>query len=284
MGSDAKKGYGAVGRGELLWFEPEFLVLVDDENHPLYDERVHFPVDEAMVRNIMVNGVIEPVLIRKNGESKGGTPIVEVVDGRQRVKNAREANKRLKAEGKESIRVPATLRRGENKDLYGVMVSANDIRKGDNLLVRAKKCAKLLKYGRTEEEAAILHGVSETTVRNWLALLEASVAVQKAVERAEIPLTVATKLAKLPMDEQPEALEKLRAEGATHGEKAQEAANGATGRIPRPRMLGRSTLTKLLGRFEKTKRGDLPPAIAVLKYVLGDKEALPKRWLSDAEE
>lgn len=283
MGSDAKKGYGAVGRGELLWFEPEALVLVEDEKHDLYDPRVHFPVDEAMVRNIMVHGVIEPILIRKNGEVRG-KPIVEVVDGRQRVKNAIEANRRLEAEGKVPVRIPATPRRGELRDLVGVMVSANDMRKADNMLVRARKCAKLISLGWSEEEAAVAHGVSETTVRNWLALLEASVAVQKAVERAEIPLTVANKLAKLPMDEQPEALEKLRAEGTTHGEKAQEAANGATGRIPRPRMLGRSTLTKLLGRFEKTKRGDLPPAIAVLKYVLGDREALPKRWLSDAEE
>lgn len=283
MGSDAKSGYGAVGRGDLLWFEPEALVLVEDENHLLYDERVHFPIDDAMVRNIMVHGIIEPIVIRKNGEVKG-KPIVEVVDGRQRVKNAREANKRIVAEGGVPIRVPATVRRGDERSLPVVMVTTNEMRKGDNMLVRARKCARLTAIGWGEEEVAVAFGVSKTTVRNWLALLEASVAVQKAVERAEIPLTVANKLAKLPMDEQPEALEKLRAEGTTHGEKAQEAANGATGRIPRPRMLGRSTLTKLLGRFEKTKRGDLPPAIAVLKYVLGDKDALPKRWLSDAEE
>jgi ParB family chromosome partitioning protein len=49
--------YGASGKTNVLTFEPEKLHLVTDKTHPLYDERVHLPIDEGMVLNIMELGV-----------------------------------------------------------------------------------------------------------------------------------------------------------------------------------------------------------------------------------
>jgi len=277
MGSDVKKAYGAAGRDELLRFYAESLVLIEDETHPLYDPRVHLPLDEAMVLSIMAGGIYEPIVVRKNGEHKG-KPIVEVVDGKQRVKHAREANRRLKAAGKEAVLVPAVRRRGEDADLFGVMVSANDIRRDDGPLVRARKCARYMAFGRTEQQASVTFGVTVTTIRSWLELLECSKEVQGAVEKGEMPASVAVKLAKLPREEQPAVLEKLKAEGEVRGERGVKGANGAAGHTPRLRMRGRKHLQQLLTVFEKTKE-PIPKATAVLRYLLGDEAALSKKWI-----
>ncbi|HBW1648068.1 TPA: hypothetical protein N3460_005426 [Klebsiella pneumoniae] len=37
--------YGASGKTNVLNFEPENLHLVTDKTHPLYDERVHLPIE-----------------------------------------------------------------------------------------------------------------------------------------------------------------------------------------------------------------------------------------------
>ena len=104
MGSDSKKLYGAEGRGELLLFDPNTLTIVSDKKHPLYDERATMPVDERLVESIMKSGVLEPVIVRRNGEDEKGRPIVEVVDGRQRVRAAIIANHRIGEQGGERRR------------------------------------------------------------------------------------------------------------------------------------------------------------------------------------
>lgn len=44
--------YGASGKTNVLNFEPENLHLVTDKTHPLYDERVHLPIEEGMVHSL----------------------------------------------------------------------------------------------------------------------------------------------------------------------------------------------------------------------------------------
>ena len=43
---------GALGKRDAYMYDPETLVLVTDEKSPLYDERVHLPVNEKLVANI----------------------------------------------------------------------------------------------------------------------------------------------------------------------------------------------------------------------------------------
>jgi hypothetical protein len=80
--------YGASGKTNVL-VRTENLHLVTDKTHPLYDERVHLPIDEGMVLNIMELGVLEPIIVWKDPE----TGLTCVVVGRQRVKHTLEANK-----------------------------------------------------------------------------------------------------------------------------------------------------------------------------------------------
>lgn len=56
--------YGVSGKTNVLNFEPENLHLVTDKTHPLYDERVHLPIEEGMVLNIAELGVLEPTMTK----------------------------------------------------------------------------------------------------------------------------------------------------------------------------------------------------------------------------
>ncbi len=210
MAKNSIDAYGAAGKSNLLMFDPDTLVLVVDPNHPLYDERVHLPINEAMVLNIMHQGVIEPIVVTKDPESGE----VQVVVGRQRVKNAREAKARQIAKGCEPVQVPGYVRRGDGASLADIMVSENELRTDDSPLGRADKMVRLQKLGRTDEQLAVVFGCTVQTVRRTLGLLEQPAAVQKAVEQGQITLEVAGKLAKLEAPEQREKLAEVLASGA----------------------------------------------------------------------
>lgn len=91
MAKNSIDAYGASGKTNVLMFEPENLHIVTDKAHPLYDERIYLPLSEAMVLNIIDQGVLEPIIVWKDPE----TGLSCVVDGRQRVRHTLEANGRL---------------------------------------------------------------------------------------------------------------------------------------------------------------------------------------------
>lgn len=210
---NSKDVYGALGKSNVLFFDPEALHLVEDPAHPLYDERVHLPLKEPMVLNIMALGVIQPIVITKDPE----TGKVLVAAGRQRVKHAREANKRLKARGEEPIQVPAVVRKTDGDGLAGVMVAENELREQDTPLGRAAKMSRLMQRGRGEDAIALIFGCTVQTVRNTLALLDSTADVRQAVESGQITASAAHKLARMAPQAQREAVAKVVAagEGAT---------------------------------------------------------------------
>jgi ParB family chromosome partitioning protein len=191
-------------RGTHFLVEPESLMLVTDTDDALYDPRVENAVSEEMVASILSHGVIEPVIIRKNGMR------LEVIDGRQRVKNAIEANKRLKKDGAPTLAIPAILRREDDADAFEISVMLNEIREQDGILVKAEKAKRLLDMGRTEKDIAQAFGVTGVAVRTWLRVLDLSAAVKAAVKRGDISASEAVKeLADLPREEQVKKLETL---------------------------------------------------------------------------
>jgi ParB family chromosome partitioning protein len=284
MGSDVKKAYGAEGRDEMLWFDPSSPSLVDitDENCLMYDERIKLQLDEAMVRNIMHHGVRVPIIVRKNGD-KNGRPVVEIVDGKQRKAHAIEANKRLVAEGKEPIRLPAVRARGEVADMYGIMISANEIRRDDSIGVKARKLQRYLAMGRTEAEAAVVFGVTLPTVKNMLAHLELHPDVQKRVESENLPSTVAKELGKLPQEEQPAALAQLVESGNLKGAKGVPAAKNVSrgqsartaAKIPiSPKVRDRVTSALASAEFKALDTQVAKAVVAGILFASGDKDAL----------
>lgn len=177
--------YGASGKTNALKFDPENLHLVTDKTHPLYDERVHLPIDEGMVLNIKELGVLEPIIVWKDPE----TGLTCVVVGRQRVKHTIEANKLLLKEGKDPLFVPGVVKRGSANQMAKYMVSENEIRRPDTPLGRAKKMSDALDRGLDEDDIAVLFGCSVQTVRATLSLLDATQAVREAVEAGTVTVS-----------------------------------------------------------------------------------------------
>lgn len=188
--------------------DPSDIVVVgidteDGPQHPLYDERVFAPLEENMVKNLMVHGVIEPVIVRKNGDC------VEVVAGRRRVLHAREANVRLAREGSETIRVPVVLKRGDDATMMGVAISENEVRRDDVPTIKAAKLQRYLATGKTEQEAAVAFGVTVQTIRNWSRMADLDATVLEAVDAGLISSSAASELADLGRSDQRTQLQAL---------------------------------------------------------------------------
>lgn len=282
MAKNSKDAYGASGNTSLLMFDPNVLTIVEDPKHPLFDERVNLPVSETLIANILHHGrILQSVSIRKNPE----TGKVEVVAGRRRVRAAREINRRKKENkafaekwGKDPIRVPAVVERSRDSDLMDVMVSENEQREGDTPLVRAEKMRRLLDRGKTESEIQVLFGVSVATVKNTLALLEASSTVKKAVDSGKISVATAYKLAKLPAPEQKEKVAQLLAEApATPGKKNKKARRAREIVSGTSAIRAEKAIRELRAKVEteeKIRENARLVALAVLDWVLGTDGAL----------
>lgn len=199
MPKASRDSLNAKGKRDVYMFDPNDLVIVTDPKSPLYDERADLALEEGLILNIMFapdgvpQGVLEPILVARNAE----TGTVEVIDGRQRVKAAREANKRLRKQGVEPIRVPAMVQRANSHRLMGMLISSNEHRQNDTPLGRAKKAQRYLDIGRDEAEVATLLGLSKASVKNLLSLLDAPAAVRNAVEANKITLSDGYRLARL---------------------------------------------------------------------------------------
>jgi len=206
MGKPSQKAHAGAAEVKMLLFEPESLVIVKDGE--LVDDRVKEGPSEAFIRNVDHYGVRQSITVRKNSE----TGKSEVVDGRMRLMAAIEVNKRRKKRGEELLRIPARPARGTAGDLVGLMISLNEQRVADTPMNKAKKAARMLELGKTEEEIAIAFGVSSATVKNLMALIDAPAAVRNAVESGKISTSDGYKLAKL----EPEQARKKVAELVEH--------------------------------------------------------------------
>ena len=175
--------------------------------HTLWDERAFLPLKEPMVLNIMAIGVQEPALVTKDGDT------ILVIDGRQRVLHAREANKRLVAAGEEPLLVPVMLKQGSDEVLEGFAISLNEHRRQDDYMTKVDKCMRMLGRNPDHAKAAIFFGVDVQTIKNWEKLAGVSAKVRKAIDAGTLAPTAAVKLADLSKSDQDEALDKLIAEG-----------------------------------------------------------------------
>ena len=196
---------------ETSYYDPDTLIIVgldvDEEGHPLNDERANLEVDENMVRNIMVYGIQQDVLVRREAGK------IYVVDGRQRVKAARAAAKRQGDAGEFSIKVPCKEVRGDDVRVMGIMISTNEVRTDDEVLVKAAKAARLMDTLGDKDLVANAFGRSTKTIDNWMKLLQADPQVHKAVKEGKISAAVGIKLAGKSREEQVQALDQILKEG-----------------------------------------------------------------------
>lgn len=260
MAKKSKDVYGADGQSNLLTFDPDKLILVTDESSPLYDPRVHLPVDEAMARNIDYQGVLEPIGVSKNPE----TGETEVVFGRQRVKSTRLANQWRRERGVPVRLIPGVVYAGKRESALDAIASENEARTADSALGRAEKMRRHLALGRGEDQIAVIYNCTVTTVRDTLALLDSPKAVQTAIENGQITLTHAKALAKLTPDEQRAKVAELveAGKGATPHERSRKQA-AVMGE--RPRVKSRKQILAALAQAQ----GEYA---AALRWVLGEEQ------------
>lgn len=289
MGRSSKEVYGADGSTNLLSFAPEKLKIVTDPAHPLYDERHALPVDDATVRNMMAFGVLEPIIVTLDTESGE----VLVVDGRQRVKNAAEANRRLHAEGRPTLLVPATTRKGDSAAvLFGVMVATNELRQADPPLVRAAKMQRLKNLGQDDAAVAVAFGCTTKTVEATLCLLDCSKPVQKAVEQSLIGINDAKYLSRLTPDQQRAKVEELvKAVVGKEGHaraKAKREVLTTTDKPAAPKTKGRKEIMARIIELQSTLAAAeelslIRREIAALKWVLGADPSEPEKDTKTAD-
>lgn len=265
MAKNSVDAYQADGKTNLLMFDPNNLVLVTDQTDPLYDPRVHDELDAAFVANIKSFGVLTPITVWKDPE----TGEVKVVYGRQRVKAAREANKALAKEGGQLIKVPATVRRGSAVQMTAIMVIENELRRDDTPLRKAEKMQRLQAMGVSEDELAVIFGITGQTVRYTLRLLDQPSAVRNAVEAGHIPIRIAAQLQKLPVEEQRTQLAKIMEAGEGKKGRAKARSQRQAAGVKQP-MRTRAEVAS----YYKRANGE---AAAALAWVLGDpwNEGIP---------
>lgn len=277
MAKNSQLAYGAQGSSNVMLCDPHKLVLVETEDHPLYDPRVHDAVDRMLVESIKLKGVVKPCIIWKDPESG----IVGVVDGRQRVKAARVANDELKAEGSPPKLVPCVVGKGDSKTIVGTVVVANEGHSAPTAIGRARFARKLQGLGYADEQIGTLLHMSKSSLRNCLGLLEATGVVQRAVESGKIPVTAGYDLARLEPEQQKSQLstmlEAVKDEPAPTGKKGSRKRAAkmreATGKAPtrrRPEIEAKLSDLKALRETH-----EIAGMVRALKWVLGGKADIP---------
>lgn len=256
--------------------------------HPLWDKRIKLPLDEAMVRSVMAVGVLQPVTIRKNN----GVP--EVVFGRQRIRAAREANRRLIEKGERPIIVNTTTVQGDDRTMLGKMITENSLRQDDSMSAKAELLQRLIQEEYSDRECADFFGVTTTAIRNWKKLLECAPEVMEAVNSGELSASAAADLASFDKSEQVAKLEELRTQASQTGEKKitsqaarntrqkAEGSRHATAYKP-PRKPVMTAVIELAE--DKTAKHSLSAdAVDVLKWALGQLPPSEVPGLAEALE
>lgn len=216
----------------------------DGPEHPLYDERIRLDVDENLVKNIQVYGILQPVTVRKEA---GG---IFVVDGRQRVRAARKASEIADGAGEYGVKVPVRNVNANDARVAGIMISTA-IRRNDDVLTCAFKAERLLARLGDIEEVALAFGKSVTTIRNWTLLAAAPASVHHAVRANRISAGAAIELVRsVPREEVADALDALLtqntdpvsvAQAKRAAQAAQDAAEAASDTGENASSLGAET-------------------------------------------
>lgn len=262
---------GKAARLNIYTVDPDEVHIEETKGRPYFDERAFLPVDEATVQSIMLVGVFTPITVA----AVDGKAVV--VFGRQRIKAAREANKRLRAQGLVTVRVPCVYKRGEEAGLTGMMIAENELRTADDPMTKARKAQRLLDLGTPEDEAAIYFGIKPEALRNRLKLLELCKAVQKAVALEELSASAAIRLHGMSEADQEKALAEALAAGGTSRRDmtervqatragARSAGDSTAGRaraVPKPRL-------QQLYKWAEKEQWLTREARAILGWVLGE--------------
>lgn len=258
----------------LVWDEADarfekhnFMEIIEehdclDPEHVLYDAKINLPVTELQINNVVALGVKQTISVRKNGDK------IEVIDGRQRVKWARYANKQLAEMGQPLIKIPIKMERGTEIQALATMVSTNEVRTADDIINLAHKANELINRGCEIDEIATWFNCTGQTVKNRLAVLELSDNVQKACRDGLITVTESLKMRKEPHEKQNELLKAhITAEGRRKARR--EKSVGEDGK-PKKKKTTRSKAPSKAKIRELIEAMPQSKTRAALEWAIGD--------------
>lgn len=264
-----------VKRGVIFHVDPELLTYDVDEEHPLYEsDRARVTKhDEDLILSIIALGVSEPVLVNVEQDAKGKKTYV-VVDGRRRVFNAIEANKRLKKLNEAPHLVPVVAAKGDENKLSELMVAANEIRKEHSVMVKAAKASRMLERVKSADRVARAFGVTTTTIAMWGKLATLCNSVRKMVDEGKIAPSAAAKFAGMSPADQVKAVEEFLNTAEAQGVKPTARLADTTTRNKREgREQSTAPSTKqlraIIEREELRDRLD-PVVVKTIKWMLGE--------------
>lgn len=188
--------------------------------------RTHFDADDLaeLVHSVREFGVLQPVIVRKNGDGE-----FELIMGERRTRAAREA-------GLDTI--PAIVRETADENLLRDALLENLHRSELNPLEEASAYQQLLEdFGITQEELATRIGRSRPQISNTIRLLKLPVPVQQRVAAGILSAGHARALLSL---DDPERMQKLADKVVNEDlsvratEEAAKAASSASGQKIKP--------------------------------------------------
>lgn len=234
----------------------------------LWDERAMNDLDndpelEGLIQAIMLLG------FRSIIEVEADAGQAYTVDGRRRVIAARYANERLRKAGKEPVLAMCHVTKGDPGDFLGISRALNAHRKDDSPLAKARDAARLLGYGKSRKEVAVIFGVKESSLDEWLAALSTSPEVQEQIEAGMVSPTAAAKLARnVPRAEQASVLRAAK-------EKVEAASKGKGGKAKPAKVTVRDVKRQVA---EHTGKSSGPRAPSDLRAMLESMGVNGSKW------
>ena len=261
----------------MPWLSPHAIKIVgvdideNAENWFAFCPRADEKLEDAWLEDLRANGVRQPVDAYRDGNS------VVLLEGRRRVRAARVIWDEQTAAGvpeSERVTVRVNVRKGSPVELFGFNVGSEN-RKSRSPMQRAALMLQAQKFGSDDKQIATMFSVSTQTVKNMLSLYDLAPDVQRAVDKGELPIREAIKLADMPRAEQQLLLAGLKEADATKGARASNgikaAKKGEKIKNDTRKMRSRTFLEKWRDIVKKDERfcAVKVPLDDVLKFVLG---------------
>lgn len=256
-----------VGADKFVELWPEEVTVVTDKKHYLFQSRAIDPLDEQMINSVMEHGVLEPPIVVYAGEDADGSDIYQVVDGRQRVRCAVDANTRLENRKDRPRRIVCKVKES-GAEIHGVRLKSilNVHRKDIDPMTRAEGMAEYMSCGYDKAGTAVDFWTSEKTVDRHLALLKLDKKLQQAIRELKVTLMDALELGKVSHKEQRAAVERLEngeplfVEAAEEGEEEGEEGAEAEAKPTKKKSPKAPTWKKVEVTLKKLKAYQAPSA------------------------
>ena len=227
-----------------LWTAPpERFTIVTTPGRPGYHRRNELTValDEGLVASIMERGVLESILVGKDGQD------LIIIDGRQRVTHAVEANNRRVAAGQPPLKIGFRTTT-QPPEKWGLLAEHANIHRPTPVSMQAAIAADLFDAGNATADIAEAMGKKPAYVDGLRRLLGCDRKVIAAADAGIVSPTVAKELADLPRAKQTEALDEMIAKGVTKGAGARKAVaakkRGAAISVPAAKRARNRTLVE----------------------------------------